>query len=95
MNTENKFTYLYDNITLYQFNNDWILFIISLVVGILFMIIIYKSIQTLAFYSIQYHSDLNIKKKKRTLGELIIMKDIQTELEKEIEQAILKAAFHS
>lgn len=95
MNTGNQFTYLYDNITLYQFNNDWILFIISLIGGIICMIILYKSIQIGVFYSIQYHAYLNIKKKKRTLGELIIMKDIQTELENEIEQAILKAAFHS
>jgi hypothetical protein len=36
-----------------------------------------------------------LAKKKKTLTELILMKDIQTELEKEIEQAILKAAFHS
>lgn len=36
-----------------------------------------------------------LARKKKTLGDLILMKDIQTELEKEIEQAVLKAAFHS
>jgi hypothetical protein len=42
-----------------------------------------------------YHADQVLAHKKKTLGDLILMKDIQTELEKEIEQAILKAAFHS
>ncbi len=40
-------------------------------------------------------ADQALAKKKKTLGDLILMKDIQTELEKEIEQAVLKAAFHS
>lgn len=35
----------------------------------------------------------NIEKKKHILGDLILMKDIQTEMEKEIEQAMLKATF--
>lgn len=34
-----------------------------------------------------------LKRKKETLSDLILMKDIQTELEKEIEQAMLKATF--
>lgn len=34
-----------------------------------------------------------IIRRKRVLSDLILMKDIQTELEKEIEQATLKAAF--
>lgn len=34
-----------------------------------------------------------LRKKKETLSDLILMKDIQTELEKEIEQAMLKATF--
>jgi hypothetical protein len=35
----------------------------------------------------------DLAKKKNTLSDLILMKDIQTELEKEIEQAMLKATF--
>jgi hypothetical protein len=35
----------------------------------------------------------DLKKKKETLSDLILMKDIQTELEKEIEKAMLKATF--
>lgn len=34
-----------------------------------------------------------LSKKRNTLNDLILMKDIQTELEKEIEQAMLKATF--
>ncbi len=34
-----------------------------------------------------------LAERKKTLWDLILMKDIQTELEKEIEQAMLKATF--
>lgn len=43
--------------------------------------------------SIEITADKLLAKKKKTLTELILMKDIQTDLEKEIEEAILKAAF--
>ncbi len=36
-----------------------------------------------------------INEKKQVLGDLILMKEIQTELEKEIEQAALKATFQN
>jgi hypothetical protein len=39
------------------------------------------------------HDSEELRKKKETLTDLILMKDIQTELEKEIEQAMLKATF--
>ena len=35
----------------------------------------------------------SIAAKKRTLGDLILMKDIQNEMEKELEQASLRATF--
>lgn len=35
------------------------------------------------------------KNKQKTLSDLILMRDIQTELEKEIEQSTLKAAFQN
>lgn len=44
-------------------------------------------------WSIVHHDSLELQKKKETLTDLILMKDIQTELEKEIEQAMLKATF--
>lgn len=36
-----------------------------------------------------------IEEKKQVLSDLILMKEIQTELEKEIEQAALKATFQN
>lgn len=36
-----------------------------------------------------------LETRKKTLSDLVLMKDIQTELEKEIEQATLQAAFQN
>lgn len=59
------------------------------------MSLYYSLVRYAVLYSISYHADRVLAHKKKTLGDLILMKDIQTELEKEIEKAILKAAFHS
>ena len=59
------------------------------------MVFSYYTMLTAALKSIAFIADQVLANKKKTLSELILMKDIQTELEKEIEQAILKAAFHS
>lgn len=40
-------------------------------------------------------SEKKIQNRKKVLADLVLMKDIQTELEKEIEQATLKAAFQN
>jgi hypothetical protein len=37
----------------------------------------------------------NLETKKRVLSDLILMKDIQTEMEHEIEQASLRATFQN
>jgi hypothetical protein len=66
-----------------------------MVIAVVVMTICYILMRHAALYSISYHADRALAHKKKTLGDLILMKDIQTELEKEIEQAILKAAFHS
>lgn len=42
-----------------------------------------------------YLENKNLTNRKKILNDLIIMKDIQNELEKEIEQATLKAAFQN
>ena len=94
MNT-NQFQYIYSNLWLYQFHADWGIVIGSILAGVLVMGVYYMLIRYAALYSISYHADRVLAHKKKTLGDLILMKDIQTELEKEIEQAILKAAFHS
>ncbi len=95
METVNQFQYIYDNITLYQFQSDWIVFTIAVVLGIILIVTSYYIILGMSLKSILYITEQVLAKKKKTLSELILMKDIQTELEKEIEQAILKAAFHS
>jgi hypothetical protein len=95
METVNQFQYIYDNITLYQFQSDWIVFTVAVVLGIILIVTSYYIILGTSLKSILYITEQVLAKKKKTLSELILMKDIQTELEKEIEQAILKAAFHS
>jgi sensor histidine kinase YesM len=95
METINQFQYIYENISLYQFQSDWIIFAIALVLGVILMVATYYLILATSLKSILYLAEQVLAKKKKTLSELILMKDIQTELEKEIEQAILKAAFHS
>ena len=42
-----------------------------------------------------YQDRKKFANRKKTLSDLVLMKDIQTELEKEIEQATLKAAFQN
>jgi hypothetical protein len=44
-------------------------------------------------YKVVLRDANDLRKKKETLSELILMRDIQTELEAEIEQAMLKATF--
>lgn len=95
MNNFNQFGYIYTNLSLYQFNADWIMVISAFTIALIVMWIVYMIMKYAALYNTSYHADRALAHKKKTLGDLILMKDIQTELEKEIEQAILKAAFHS
>jgi hypothetical protein len=95
MDNINQFQYIYENISLYQFQSDWLIFLATLIFWVVIMISSYYAILTSSLKSIAYITDQILANKKKTLSELILMKDIQTELEKEIEQAILKAAFHS
>jgi hypothetical protein len=94
MNT-NQFQYIYTNLWLYQFQDDWIVATLSIIGGIIVMGVCYMLMRQSALYSMSYHADRALAHKKKVLWDLILMKDIQTDLEKEIEQAILKAAFHS
>lgn len=95
MDNFNQFQYIYENIWIYQFQWDWLILIATLIFWIAIMVFSYYMILTASLKSIAYIADQVLANKKKTLSELILMKDIQTELEKEIEQAILKAAFHS
>ncbi len=95
METVNQFIYTYENLSLYQFWTDYLMFLWYVIFGIILMYGLYQWLFLSALQVVSYHNKLALAKKKRTLSDLILMKDIQTELEKEIEQAILKAAFHS
>ncbi len=89
----NQFQFLYDNILLYQFNSDWVVLAIAIIIWIICMAWLYYVILFGSLKNIEITADQLLAKKKKTLTELILMKDIQTDLEKEIEEAILKAAF--
>jgi hypothetical protein len=86
-----KFPYILSNIYLHSPG------VVEIAIGTIFAIACIMFIRFLFLYSygarmvIQDAADL--KRKKETLTDLILMKDIQTELEKEIEQAMLKATF--
>ncbi|MBC7503622.1 hypothetical protein H7169_01510 [Candidatus Gracilibacteria bacterium] len=95
MESVNQFHYIYENIAIYQFRSDWIIFLSIVIFGIITMALLYYINRYFSLQVAIYHADSLLAKKKKTLGDLILMKDIQTELEKEIEQAILKAAFHN
>ncbi len=86
-----KFTYLISNLDLSSPN--LIGSIIGLVIGILFVgIVRYMFLEGYGYLLVRNDAK-ELAKKKSTLSDLILMKDIQTELEKEIEQAMLKATF--
>lgn len=71
---------------------------IFLAVTILFIVVTiisrYLFLGVAGFYMV-YLENKNLNNRKKLLNDLILMKDIQTELEKEIEQATLKAAFQN
>lgn len=91
MNTTTQFLYNMWNTQIY--NPDLIHVAIVCVVGIILLII--------TRYILLYHIGLSIilveahaiSSKKKILWDLILMKDIQSEMEKELEQASLRATF--
>ncbi|MBX9809562.1 hypothetical protein K2X92_04205 [Candidatus Gracilibacteria bacterium] len=95
--TLNQFQYVYENLSLYQFQvqTDWYILLGIIIFGIILMVSVYYAVFFSAIKIRAYQEKQVFLNKKKTLTDLILMKDIQTELEKEIEQAILKAAFHS
>ena len=86
-----KFTYLIENLSLASPST------VEMIIGIILWIILIIFVRLLFLYWYGYKLvaiDMHdLKKKKETLSDLILMKDIQTELEKEIEKAMLKATF--
>ncbi len=90
MNTT-QFTYILSNL-------DYTPNMIHIILGIIIGIVLVFGTRMGFLYTYGIHlmrkDRADIEKKKKTLGDLILMKDIQTELEKEIELAMLKATFH-
>lgn len=90
MNLSN-FSYILENLSLYEPS------ILGIIVGIIVGILFFIWMRLVFLYSYGFflvrEDALTIAERKKTLSDLILMKDIQTELEKEIEQAILKATF--
>ena len=86
-----KFPYVLDNLTIYTPG------MVEIVVGCIFSVAIIIVFRWIFLYSYGWkvvrRDAIELRKKKETLTDLILMKDIQTELEKEIEQAMLKATF--
>ncbi len=89
--TISRFPYILDNIDL---ATPWLLEIIGgSILGLLLFV--------MCRYALLYIYGLNIflaekhkfESKKQLLWDLILMKDIQTELESEIEKAMLKSTF--
>lgn len=91
MSLDIRFNYILENLLLYH--PSWITVGCGLIFGVIAMILLRMIF--LFFYGLLLLREdaIALKKKKNTLWDLILMKDIQTELEKEIEQAMLKATF--
>ena len=89
---DSKFDYILENLSLYS---PWVIAaIVWLIVGIGLIFLIRFAMLYSYGAILVIHDAAGIARKKKTLGDLILMKDIQTELEKEIEQAMMKATFH-
>lgn len=93
MDTSTQFLYSLDNLSL--FSASILSSIVAIIIGVI-LIIIWKFLFSYISWSFLLLKDRRvIEEKKQVLGELILMKEIQTELEKEIEQAALKATFQN
>jgi hypothetical protein len=86
-----QFLYTLDNLFLYTPD------IIHIIIGVVLSVIFLAALTFIYLYSVGYtvlwREKRALANKKNTLSDLILMKDIQTEMEKEIEQATLKATF--
>jgi hypothetical protein len=88
---DNKFSYVIENLSLASPGMiSLILWTFLMIAGILLM----RSMFLYGYGArVVAQDEKELKRKKETLSDLILMKDIQTELEKEVEQAMLKATF--
>lgn len=90
MNISQSFPYILDN--LITTINPLTLIFVSIGLIVSYILMYYATIYYRGFI-LMMNDIMLINKRKDTLNELILMKDIQAEMEKEIEQAMLKATF--
>jgi hypothetical protein len=93
MTLTTQFIYNMGNITLYK--PDMVHVAIALIVGAVLLVLLRYVLMYHAGFFIVWHESRVIASKKHILGDLILMKDIQTEMEKDLEQASLKATFQN
>ncbi len=91
MNYTSIFTYNLSNITLAQ--GTLISSLIWIGVSIVCIAVFYVFSLLMWIFIHKCKEKQDKKNKTKVLKDLVLMKDIQTEIEKEIEQARLKAAF--
>ena len=86
-----KFNYVIDNLSL---SSPGMIEILAGLILAIIGIIVMREVFLYGYgYRVVMREAKELQGKKNTLSDLILMKDIQTELEKEIEQAMLKATF--
>ena len=90
MNSTAQFTYMLSNLS---YTPNMIHIIVGIIIGIVLIIAIRMGFLYGYGVTLIRKDRADIERKKKTLGDLILMKDIQSEMEKEIEQATLKATF--
>ncbi len=86
-----QFLYIIENLSLYS--PDIIESIVALIFGFIFLASLWALYTYSVWYVLIWKEQRALANKKNVLGDLILMKDIQSEMEKEIEQATLKATF--
>ena len=93
MNNELTTQFLYNYINLSLYTPSLVDTLIAFVLAFVFIFTLRWVLMALfGFFLVRYDLRL-IASKKNVLADLILMKDIQTEMEREIEQASLKATF--
>ena len=93
MNNELTTQFLYNYINLSLYTPSLIDTLVALVLAFVFIFSLRWVLLSLFGFFLVRHDLRLIASKKNVLADLILMKDIQTEMEREIEQASLKATF--
>lgn len=86
-----QFLYTLEN--LFRYSPDIIHIIVGVIISGCVLALLWFSYLYAVGYAVLWRERKAIENKKNILSDLILMKDIQTEMEKEIEQATLKATF--